>query len=212
VVRGQRKRAEIDAGRSGFKLSRDSSDQEMETQVFLRELYELLREHYTTTPQGIYEHFHASSQANENHTLESADTKMAMKVDDDQEFLAAFFESHTNPTPPSQLEPRREPEPVSVVQRKLDTQDAIMQTFLRYLMDRTTRTVRKHVHYQKTKNRFDGLPRNVNVTLVGASGGSVTYSRSNVWSVQFRRPDSRSYGRKRCQQAGHICGGGRYHR
>jgi hypothetical protein len=188
VVGGQRKRAEIDAGRPGFKLSGGSSNQETETQVFLRELYELLREHYAATPQGIYERFRAPSQANENHTLESANTKMAMKVDDDQELLEAFFESHATATPASQLEPGREPEPVSVAQRKLDTHDAIMQIFLRYLMDRTTRTARKHIHYQKTKDQFEGLPRNVNVTSVGASSGSVTHSRSKIWSVQLDVP------------------------
>jgi hypothetical protein len=184
VVGGKRKRAQIKAGEPEFIVSEGRSRQMTETELFLVELYGLLKEHYSAIPEETLAPYRVLDQS-EYDAFESDDEDMSIAVHIDQEYLDLVSRADTAN---AAAVPVARPDPTQAHKRVLDTHDELITAFMRFLVDQRTKKAKKHVNYKKTKDQFEGLPRNINVVSVGPSSGSVANSRSRIWSVQMSVP------------------------
>jgi hypothetical protein len=186
AVGGQRKYAQIKAGEPEFLVTRIKSGQLTETEVFLWKLYGLLQEHYAAILDEALAPYRVSDQ-DDDHPFELDDEDMSIAVHVDEESLNLFNRVDRAAAVASTV-PVTRPDSVQAHKRVLDTHDEMVATFVRFLVDERTKKAKKHVNYKKTKDQFEGLPRNINVVSVGPSSGSVVNSRSRIWSVQMNVP------------------------
>ena len=175
VIGGWTKHIHILAGRPGFQLPPDPiTGKESEMQLFLTELYKLLRTHYAAIPPEQLAPFSV--------TIPKPFGRVASNPSDPGKLGKIRAKFNRVPLSQSSLPSLRakhdEPELIKNPIRVLDTHNQIITLFEEFL----SLSPQAFIH-EKTKDQFIGLSRVITIPPSRPASGSLAEDESRVWVV-----------------------------